>query len=359
MTTSVFTSTEITDVSSQGISDTAASDMDILQKSYWQFDFSDIMFRYVSPTILVVGLLGNSLSLMVLQSRSMRSAAVSYLLSVLAVSDMGCLLTTLLNHWLQTITDYRVNIRMYNVYTCKIHLFLTYLFNQLSTMTLSFITIQRLISVYLPLKAKIICSRSNTIKVWTGIAILLAGFNSMAFFLVRYDSNNRSYSGCFYGREIWMWFNNVDAAIECYLPISIIMIGNTLILIKVKLQQKKMKQQQTNHNREEHRSTSSDRMTALLIVVTTSYVLLVTPLYVWMNGLFYLNYSSEVFDTLIFSEAFRVIAFHLFKLNFSINFILYCAFGVKFRLALKEIIRLKMKPKPKPVSLPTQSLQIQ
>ena len=226
-------------------------------------------------------------------------------------------------------------------------------------MTLSFITIQRVISVYVSVKSKIICSRGNTIKVWTGVAILLAGFNSMAFFLVRYDSNNRSFSGCFYGREIWIWFNNVDAVLECYLPAGIILIGNALILIKVKLQQKKMKQHQTDNNREETKSTSSDRMTALLIVVTTSYVLLVTPLYVLMNGMFYLNYSSEVFDILIFSQAFRAIAFHLFELNFMINFILYCAFGVKFRLALKEIIQLKMKPKQKPVSLPTEGVQIQ
>ena len=125
----------------------------------------------------------------------MRSAAASFLLSVLAVSDMGCSLTTLFNQWVQTITNYRVNMRMYNVYTCKIHLFLTYMFHQLSKMTLSFISIQRVISVYLPLKAKTICSRGNTIKVWTGITILLARFNSMTFFLVRYDSNNRSFRG--------------------------------------------------------------------------------------------------------------------------------------------------------------------
>ena len=355
MAASVFIPTEGTDVSSQGI---ATADMDILQKSYWQFDFSDIMFRYVSPTILVVGLLGNSLSLMVLQSRSMRIAAASFLLSVLAVSDMGCLLTTLLNQWLQTITNYRVNMRMYNVYACKIHLFLTYLFHQLSTMTLSFITIQKVISVYLPLKAKIICSRGNTIKVWTGVAILLAGFNSMAFFLVRFDSIDRSYSGCFYGREIWIWFNNVDAAIECYLPISIILIGNVLILMKVKLQQKKMKQHQTN-NRDEHRSTSSDRMTTLLIVVTTSFVLLITPFYVWLNGLNYWHYNSEDFNTRALSAAFRAAAYHLFELNFAINFILYCAFGVRFRSALIEMLRLRKKSKQKPVSMPTERAQIQ
>ena len=337
MAASVFTSTGVTDVSSQGISDNTNGDIDTLQKSYWQFDFSDIMFRYVSPTILVAGLLGNSLSLMVLQSRSMRSAAASFLLSVLAVSDMGCLLTTLLNQWLQTITNYRVNMRMNNVYTCKIHLFLTYLFHQLSTMTLSFITIQRVISVYLPLKVKIICSHGDTIKVWTGIVILLAGFNSMAFFLVRFDSNNRSFNGCYYGKEIWIWFNNVDAVLECYLPAGIILIGNAFILMKVKLQQTKMKQHQTSQNRDEHRSTSSDRMTTLLIVVTTSFVLLITPFYVWLNGLNYWHYNSEDFNTRALSAAFHAAAYHLFELNFAINFILYCAFGVRFRLALIEM----------------------
>ena len=347
MTTSAFTSTEVTDVSSQGISDTATADMDIFQRTYWQFEFSDIMFRYVSPIILVVGLLGNSLSLTVLQSRSMRSAAASFLLSVLAVSDMGCLLTTLLNQWVQTITNYRVNMRMYNVYTCKIHLFLTYLFHQLSTMTLSFITIQRVISVYLPLKAKTICSRGNTIKFWTGIAILLAGFNSMTFFLVRYDPNNRSFSGCFYGREIWIW----------YLPTGIIMIGNALILIKVKLQQKKMKQNQTSRNRQENTSTSSDRMTALLIVVTTSYILLVTPFYVWTQGLSHWSPTSEDINIQAPATAFRAIIYHLAELNFSINFILYCAFGVRFRSALKEMIGLEKKPKQKPVSVSTDRTQ--
>ena len=177
---------------------------------YWQSELSNTIFIYLSPVILIVGLLGNSFNLIVLQSKSMRSAATSFLLSALAVSDMGCLLTTLLNQWLRIFTDFTVNMRAHNIHTCRVHYFPTFLCHHLSTMTLSFLTIQRAISVYLPLKAKIICSHGNTIKVWTGIAILLAGFNSIAFFTMTFESDYTFYKSCFYSDKVRSWFNLVE-----------------------------------------------------------------------------------------------------------------------------------------------------
>ena len=335
MAASVSSSTDMTEVTSQGFPDTTKDNADFLQKTDWQFEFSDIMFRYVSPTILVAGLLGNSFNLIVLQSKSMRSAATSFLLSVLAVSDMGCLLTTLLNQWLRMVTNYTVDMRTYNIHTCRVHYILTFLFHHLSTMTLSFLTTQRVISVYLPLKAKIICSRGNTIIVWTGIAILLAGFNSMAFFIINFEPGKSYYLSCSYTGEVFIWYSIVDTFLQCYVPFTIILIGNILIVIKVKLGEKKMRLNKAGHSRDEQRHTSSDRMTAVLIVVTTSYILLVTPIYVWK----YL--SIDIRKKL---AAFYAVAYHLYELNFSINFILYCTFGMKFRSALKEVLGLEKKP---------------
>ena len=193
----------------------------------------------------MAGLLGNTLSLIVLLNRSMRIAATSFLLQ-----------------------------------SC----------HHLSTRTLSFLTIQRSISVYVPLKAKIICSCGNFIKVWTANAILLAAFNSMAFVIINFEPVKSYYLSCSYSGKVYVWCSIVDGLLECYVQFTIILIGNILIVIKVKLVERKMRLNKAGYSRDKQRHTLSDRMTAVLIVVTTSYVLLITPIYVWMNLSKYLDH---------------------------------------------------------------------
>ena len=84
----------------------------------------------------------------------MRESATSFLLSALAVCDTGCLLTEILNGWVSHITQSEIQMRKYNIHTCRAHIFLTFLFHHMSPVTVIFLTIQRVICVYVPLEGQ-------------------------------------------------------------------------------------------------------------------------------------------------------------------------------------------------------------
>ncbi len=115
---------------------------------------SQLIFRYVAPVLIFVGVGGNMLSLAVLQSKYFRRAPSSFVLSILALVDSGVLLTGLFRHWIRGITSGRLDIRWINLFTCKTHYFFTYFTRQLSSWTLVLVTVERLMSVVIPLKAR-------------------------------------------------------------------------------------------------------------------------------------------------------------------------------------------------------------
>ena len=309
-----------------------------LEEEYWQTRVYSVIFQYVSPAILAVGLFGNIFALVVLQRGSMRTSGACFLLSALAVSDMGCLLTELLNNWVKEVTGSKVNIRGYNIHTCRLHVFLTFLCHHLSPMTLMFLTVQRVICVYLPLKAKVICSRSKVIKMWLVIAILFAGFNSMAFFTVTFDTRVSGINmNCFYNNDVIDWFNTTDSVLESYLPCSVIVLGNILIVVRVrKAQMKRLKQMATRSASKKVDGTEA--MTTMLVVVTTTFVLLTTPFYIWINGTH--EWGTYADDPLLRAKSHfaYAVTYHLLELNFAVNFILYCIFGRRFRSTVKRMM---------------------
>ena len=59
----------------------------------------------VSPVLLLVGTVGNVLSILVMSRRSLRGSQASLYLIVLAVSDIMALYTGLLRHFLHKVFD--------------------------------------------------------------------------------------------------------------------------------------------------------------------------------------------------------------------------------------------------------------
>ena len=194
----------------------------------------------------------------------------------------------------------------------------------------------------MPLKAKVICSRGNTIKAWSAIAILFVGLNTMTFFTVTYESDFAAYKSCFHRNDVALWFNRTDSVLESYLPCSIILTGNVLILVKVQLAQLQRAKPSSNSAGQQPKADQSDRMTA----VTTAFVLLTSPYYVWVNGWDWWNPNSPDIEVVAISYTFFAIAYHLLEMSFAINFILYCVFGERFRAALKEMMGLDKKARP-------------
>ena len=124
---------------------------------YIEYRISVWLIRYLSPLILVVGTLGNGLSLVVLRDRSFQGNAIVFALSALAAVDTSVLYTALLRQWILNLTDNQLNVRdSLGPISCKLHLHLTYFLQQLSSWTLVVVTVERTVCVAMPLKAKVV-----------------------------------------------------------------------------------------------------------------------------------------------------------------------------------------------------------
>ena len=124
-------------------------------------------------------------SSVVLLSREMRASGVNLILTVLAMADLCLLYTGLLRNWVLFVSRGGLDLRAINIHTFRIHMFLTFLARELSSMTLTVMTIERVISVCAPLRAREWCSRWTTIKALAGMITILAGMNITTLYRLR------------------------------------------------------------------------------------------------------------------------------------------------------------------------------
>ena len=143
---------------------------------------------------------------------------------------------------------------------------------------------------------------------------------------------------CYYSNDIQAWYNMTDAVIESYLPCTVILTGNILILVKVKYNRKKLFPSQAAAQQNLIATAACKAKTKMLVVVTTAFILLTTPYYIWVNSMGYEGmFSGDQLERATASLWYAVV-YHLFELNFSINFFLYCVFGQLFRRAMIRVM---------------------
>ena len=117
---------------------------------------------------------------------------------------------------------------------------------KMSSWTLVVLTIERIISVWVPFKCKELCSRRRVIFVWCLFFVLLCGLNGHFFVTYKLFSEEETdastnttvrYIYCSYDplyesfwSNIWYW---IDAWVKDFATFGILMIGNLLIISRI------------------------------------------------------------------------------------------------------------------------------
>ena len=104
----------------------------------------------------------------------------------------------------------------------------------MSSWTLILLTTERLISVWLPLKCKELCSRRRIILAWTIIALLLYGVNTHFLFTADVIQRSHNITTCDY---VWDFIYRplylFDALVGDLVPFVVVLVGNCLIVAKL------------------------------------------------------------------------------------------------------------------------------
>ena len=291
------------------------------------------------PLFILLGTIGNVLTIFVLRRRAMKS--VRFFLTALAVVDTVMLYDGFAHDWLYRITTPRIVIRYLSPVTCKMQLFLLVTCKWSSAWILVAITIQRFLSVLLPLKAKTICSRRVPCITLLTIITFSAAVNSHFFFTfgpaIVGSGNKTTFHNCqkikpiFLG-DIWPW---IDAAFGSFIPFFVLIVCNVGILGKLIQAKSRMRIDgaKTKTPSEENLATT----TAMLLTVSFMFLLLTAPYFLWRLIRPYFPPAPNAKSEAQWDLAYKIAQFLQYT-NYAVNFLLYCVSGSTFRTELKAVL---------------------
>lgn len=310
-----------------------------------------ILWKVISPLLLILGTFGNILVITVLTRKSSRKVPTSIFLSALAVSDLLALLTGLLRQWIRYVfeTDIRTDI---SVSGCRFHWFIVYLVTQFSSWMLICVTAERVASTLVPHKSRVIFTIRNALILVCTVFVVLVLLNG--HYLFGYGYKNHTYENGQNETErcvpitdryesfiiyTWTW---IDLCVFYLIPFIVLLVGNTLIINKVITSHRKSRRavvpgndtrnaRMGNFN---HAGAKISSLTLTLLLVSAVFFICITPIVVYPIGEPYWadGASEKKLASLFLIET---IANLLMYINHSINFVLYFLSGRKFRNEVK------------------------
>jgi hypothetical protein len=294
----------------------------------------ELLWKYVPPFLIVPGAIFNSLIIVVLLRHKFGKASTRTLLISLALVDTATLFVGLLRWWM--IKVFNFNVRTLTNPSCPIHLFATYLFRHLASWIVVLLTLERCISVCLPLRARIVCTKKVTCIVLFMVIFLLSLLNAHFLFFTQIvygksmycDSPSKDYIA--FRDYIWYW---LDLFTYIGLPFTIIAFCNCAILLKI-IQSHADRQmlQNVGDKPECKMARQVTSMTYMLVTVSVVFIILTLP----FSSQFVI--LSQIKDKTQQRFVYTV-TYLISHVNNSINFLLYCMSGTQFRRAVYKMIK--------------------
>ena len=139
-----------------------------------------ICWLYISPIILLIGVLGNMLVIVVVARKQYQKTTTQIYLSFLAFFDSMALVTRIIPEFVKFFTFFFSS----NLVICKTEDFLFYLSSDVAIWTLVAFTIDRVLAVKIPLKRKLICRLQVSRRVMLFL-VFLATLKNMHVFWTR------------------------------------------------------------------------------------------------------------------------------------------------------------------------------
>ncbi len=322
---------------SSGYFNTSQSDVTTQHDDYLSTsvknNFVDNLITYSLLTISILGALGHVLSLIVMLLPPFNEMPHSIICASLSGVDLAYMLLQISTTSIKILTG--SGLMLQNDYFCKFFIGVTYLCIHLDANILVGLSIERIIAVFYPLKAKLIITKFR-LKILLLITfvffIIYDGEMSFRYNLVENTHRDIITKTCEAGYTYGLpgkYFrikDQIASALAPGIPIAIILGNNIAILIK--LAQRARDQAELGLNTQ---NTTNARTNFMLISVMLAYVLLNTPLPVYATTTFIRNTNFQ-------ENTIRILVI-LATLSMGLNFYLYFFTSALFRTSLKNVFR--------------------
>ena len=289
---------------------------------------------YCSPILLVLGTIGNILSLAVMLRKNIRESTTSLYLSVLAIADTAVLYTGLLMNYVIKLSGYYIFDS--SRFACKFGRFTIYGLQQFDSWVLVNVALERVCAVFLPHKVKDIFT-----KKFATVSLIIQGLVIIAInnhFFYTYDLVYHAGEFQFCDIQlpahasfidyIWPW---IDFCLISLIPFTIIISSNVAIVCRLLRSRYKRRHLHVNSQ------VKMTSMTAVLITVSLMFLVTTAPLRIFTITLNMNQHkTANVYQKATLSLVSAILNMILY-INYSVNFLLYCVSGTRFREELKAM----------------------
>jgi hypothetical protein len=199
-------------------------------------------------------------------------------------------------------------------------------------------SIDRAIAVMYPMRVAQICTASRAVKVTVITASIQIIFNIQTFFSYKLPDppNGALFRHVPEAQWVEIFLNLYQLIIGTILPFSILIVCNSVIIIRVRQAASERKQIESK----ERRKTNETNLTVLLLMTSFAYLVCSIPKRLYGAVVGVLEYYDDRTDPYWSSRYWLQwwVCTHIWSLNFAINFYVYfLGGGAKFRRDTKEI----------------------
>ena len=244
--------------------------------------------------------------------------------------------------WIGVLTRWTID--LFTWADCKIGFFVFYFYSHYSSALLVIMSFEKFIALYFPLKTKTFCT-TKVAKVTCGItAMILTLYNIQYVVLYKVRKYTNGVAQCVIPNVRYLAIlDRIDSVLYSFGTFAVMLLVNFAVIVKFL----KAKCRKNNLNCSTESTTQSlnkyaTRGTAMVVTVSLTFILLTAP--VAMD-----QASGKTLSRDPIYYAFQMIMRYL---NHSINGILYCIVGSKFR---KELLKLLCN-KRNSANIPVRSL---
>lgn len=142
----------------------------------YSYNVSDLIKKIFTPTLLILGLFGNTTSILIFRKKTFKKSNTFEYLILVSFLDLCTLYTGGGQILVEAFFD--VDIRLTSDYSCKIHSFLVYFFTHFSSMLLAIMSVDRTIKI---VTKKSIQNSAITVFYCLAFAVFSVDFHFLIF----------------------------------------------------------------------------------------------------------------------------------------------------------------------------------
>ena len=300
---------------------------------------------------MFIGLIGNTLSFIVMKSKTLRKKSYSQYLSALAIFDT----LTLILRQIRIVDEYYYNkfganevFKNFDDFGCKIFHYIEHVAYLMSSWLIVLMAVERLIAVCFPFKKVVIRKRTGASMCISILFIMVC--ISQAFRLVMIEQRGGEIQNC-EASEIYL---EIYTSLDVYfyqwtlifiIPVILVLGCNGLVLYQIyRIKREVQKDKRNCHNRT---ARKNNRTTCMLLIVSFTFIGTLLPLFslTLVMDIAIRKMGSKAWplyqSLLPYIETCEAISL----INYAANFLIYILSGKRFRLELTRVFHQQRSSK--------------